>query len=143
MLSKACEYGIRAVVYIASESKGEARVGIQEICTHIDAPQHFTAKILQVLSRQGIVSSQKGVHGGFYLTMAQRKLPMYHVVAAIDGEKIFNGCGLGLPECSADKPCPIHHQFALVRNRLRKMMMETTIEIMVLRLQKGEAVLMH
>lgn len=142
MFSKACEYAIRAVVYIASEASFPEKKGIAEICEQIDAPQHFTAKILQELVRQGLISSQKGVNGGFYLTPQQRRQPLYNVVSAIDGEKIFTGCGLGLRQCSESKPCPIHNQFRDIRNRLGRMMRETTIELLASRLQRGESVLL-
>ena len=37
------------------------------------------------------------------------------VVKAIDGDKIFNGCGLGLKQCSEKSPCPIHNDFKKIR----------------------------
>ena len=143
MFSKACEYAIRAVVYIASETNDSIKVGIQDICNHIEAPQHFTAKILQTLSRMQLVSSQKGVNGGFYLTAEQRRYPVRKIVEAIDGDKLFIGCGLGLKQCSEIKPCPLHNQFKDIRNRLCKMMDTTTIEVLAIRLKKGGSVLVQ
>ena len=144
MFSKACEYGIRAVVYIAAaQSNAEIKVGIEDICRHIEAPRHFTAKILQILSRTHIISSQKGLGGGFFLDDAQKKAPLVKIVEAIDGNKIFVGCGLGLKQCSEDKPCPIHHQFKGIRNRLNDMMRQTTVEELAQRLKSGGTVLMQ
>jgi Rrf2 family transcriptional regulator, iron-sulfur cluster assembly transcription factor len=143
MFSKACEYGIRATVYIASETNPSTKVGIDEICAHIEAPRHFTAKILQVLTRRGIVSSQKGVNGGFYIEAHQREMPLKVVVEAIDGNRLFTGCGLGLKQCSETKPCPLHNQFKGIRNALNQMMDDTTIDMLAERLKKGETVLMQ
>ena len=143
MFSKACEYAIRAVVYLASESSQDEKLGIQDICSHIEAPQHFTAKIMQLLGRRAIISSQKGVHGGFYLSEAQKKQPLYKIIEAIDGDKIFTGCGLGLKQCSDVKPCPIHHQFSDLRNRLNKMMKDATVETLAVRLKNGGSVLVR
>ncbi|MCD6062430.1 MAG: transcriptional regulator, BadM/Rrf2 family [Flavipsychrobacter sp.] len=143
MFSKACEYAIRAVVYIASETDETKKVGIQEICDHIEAPQHFTAKILQTLSRKHIVNSQKGVNGGFFLDSVQKKKSLKNIVEAVDGDQVFVGCGLGLKQCSETKPCPIHNQFKDIRNRLTKMMESTTIDALAIRLLKGESVLMQ
>lgn len=143
MFSKACEYGIRAVVYIASETDEVKKVGVLDICDHIEAPQHFTAKILQVLSRKHIISSQKGVNGGFYLNTGQKKKALKAIVEAIDGDQLFTGCGLGLKQCSETRPCPIHFQFKAIRTRLEKMMSETTIEALAIKLQRGESVLIQ
>ena len=63
MFSKACEYGIRAAVYIAHQSMEGRRVSLKEIAEKIDSPVAFTAKILQQLSRNGIVESIKGAGG--------------------------------------------------------------------------------
>lgn len=143
MFSKACEYAIRAVVYISAETNASTRVGIDEICDHIEAPKHFTAKILQILTRHEILSSQKGVNGGFFIDAHQRKLPIKTIVEAIDGNKLFTGCGLGLKQCSEDRPCPLHNQFVGIRDAINRMMDETTIDSLATRLIKGEIVLMH
>ncbi len=90
MFSKTCEYAIRATIYIASAYNGEDRIGIQDICENIEAPQHFTAKILQVLTGKDLISSRKGVHGGFYVTTEQMKTKLIDIVYAVDGDAIFN-----------------------------------------------------
>ncbi|MBN9482825.1 MAG: transcriptional regulator [Bacteroidetes bacterium 43-93] len=141
MFSKSCEYGIRAVIYIVSASKNGERVGIGEICQNIDAPEHFTAKILQILTRNRIVSSQKGVHGGFYLDDYQKGLALIEVVTAIDGKTLFTGCGLGLKQCSETNPCPIHSKFKSIRNDIKKMLEQTTIEELGNSIKKGKSVL--
>lgn len=143
MFSKSCEYGIRAIIYIAAENKRGEKVGISEICENIEAPAHFTAKILQILSRNGIVSSQKGVHGGFFLDENQRKTKLIEVVTAIDGKEIFTGCGLGLKQCSASNPCPLHDKFKAIRNDLKKMLDSTTIDELGNSIKKGKTVLMR
>lgn len=141
MFSKACEYGIRATVYIASEASEYHKIGIQQICDHIEAPLHFTAKILQTLSRRHIINSQKGLNGGFYLDDYQKAKPIKHIVEAIDGNSVFTGCGLGLKQCSETKPCPIHNQFKAIRNQLSIMMDATTIETLADKLKNGKTVL--
>ena len=143
MFSKACEYGIRAIVYIASETDDSRKVGIIEVCQHIGAPLHFTAKIMQTFTRKQIVNSQNGVNGGFYLDSSQRKKSLKEIVEAIDGGKIFTGCGLGLKECSEVKPCPIHDQFKEVRNRLNLMMQNTSIQKLAEKLKSGQSVLVQ
>jgi len=141
MFSKACEYAIRAVVYIASGTSETSKVSIDDICAHIEAPRHFTAKILQVLTRKNIVSSQKGVHGGFFINNIQRALPIKQIVTAIDGENLFTGCALGLKQCSHKKPCPMHHQFVVIRDELNRVMNETSVDMLAKRMADGSSVL--
>ena len=119
---------MRAVFFIAHRTAGGGRVGIKEIAAGIDSPEHFLAKILQDLSRRGIVQSAKGPTGGFYMDQQALKRPLSQVVEAIDGNGIFTGCGLGLQYCSEVNPCPIHHEFKTIRDQIHKMLLNTTIE---------------
>jgi Rrf2 family protein len=116
MFSKTCEYAIRAILFIAQKSKQGVKVSIKDVAKGIDSPEFFLGKILQELSRKGIVKSLKGPTGGFYLDDESMQYSLADVVIAIDGDKIFNGCGLGLKQCSEKQPCPIHKEFKKIRS---------------------------
>jgi Rrf2 family protein len=122
MFSKTCEYAIRAVLYIAQKSEDGVRVGIKDIAAGIDSPEHFIAKILQDLGRKGLVQSQKGPSGGFYLDKSSLKYSLADVVRAVDGDNLFSGCALGLKQCSESKPCPLHHEFKRIRGEVYTML---------------------
>lgn len=127
MVSKTCEYGIKALLFVAQKSVAAERVGVREIAKAIDSPEPFIAKILQDLARKGLVLSAKGPSGGFYLDNPGLKTTLAEIVYAIDGDKLFTGCGLGLKSCAAKNPCPIHDQFAGVRKQIKVMMQSTTL----------------
>lgn len=122
MFSKTCEYAIRAMIFIAQKTREGDRIGIKDIARGIDSPEHFIAKILQELSRKGIVQSAKGPNGGFYLDNVSMNRSLADIVRAVDGDKIFQGCGLGLRQCSESRPCPIHHEFKKIRLGLFEML---------------------
>ncbi|MGN6476794.1 MAG: RrF2 family transcriptional regulator [Flavipsychrobacter sp.] len=122
MFSKTCEYAIRAMIFIAQKSKDGTKVGIKEIAKGIDSPEHFIAKILQELSRKGLLQSMKGPTGGFYLEKEDLSCTLAEIVKVIDGDKLFTGCGLGLKQCSETHPCPIHHEFKKVRKSIQNVL---------------------
>ena len=126
MFSKACEYGIRAAIHISHQSQNGNRVSLKAIAKAIDSPVAFTAKILQSLAKNNVIISTKGPAGGYeIIENTHNKVTLLHIVKAIDGDKIYNGCGLGLNKCNEHKPCPMHDQFKAIRDQL-KMMLETT-----------------
>ncbi|MEN0054402.1 MAG: Rrf2 family transcriptional regulator [Mucilaginibacter sp.] len=127
IFSKTCEYAIRAVFFIAHKTATGNRVGIKDIAQGIDSPEHFLAKILQDLSRKGLISSIKGPHGGFYIDTPALARPLSEIVEAVDGNSLFYGCALGLKQCSEVNPCPLHNEFKAIRNRIHKMLNTTTI----------------
>ncbi|WP_179334258.1 RrF2 family transcriptional regulator [Winogradskyella costae] len=138
MFSKACEYGIKAAIFIAINSSEHRRVSPKEISEEIDSPQAFTAKILQDLVRNDIVKSVRGAHGGFEIDkdkIATTKLSQ--IVFAIDGDNIYKGCGLGLHTCDENHPCPVHDKFKAIREELRDMLENTSLEQLALDIKSG------
>ena len=129
MFSKACEYGIKATLYIAKQAlKSDKRTGVKDIAKEINSPEAFTAKIMQILSRNGVVKSMKGPSGGFYILKEDlEKISLSKVVEAIDGNDIYRNCSLGLVECNEEKPCPLHAQFKEIREKLTTMLTTTTL----------------
>ena len=82
MLSKASEYAIRALVYIETKNRGNNRPGYREIAAAIDAPEQFTAKILQSLVRQGMLNSVRGRGGGFFFDADADPLKLVDVITS-------------------------------------------------------------
>lgn len=127
IFSKTCEYAIRAVFFIAHKTTAGSRVGIKDIAAGIDSPEFFLGKILQDLSRKGLISSVKGPNGGFYMDLEALQRPLSEIVEAIDGDSLFKGCALGLKQCSEIHPCPLHNEFKDIRNNIQRMLECTTI----------------
>lgn len=127
IFSKTCEYAMRAVFFIAHRTANGGRVGIKEIASGIDSPEYFLAKILQDLSKRGIIQSAKGPNGGFYLDEISLKKPLAEVVKAVDGDSLFVNCSLGLKYCSEVNPCPLHNEFKEIRNKIYLMLQNTNI----------------
>lgn len=127
MFSKSCEYGIKAMIFVAQKSKEEARVGVKDIAKGINAPTHFIAKILQELSRKNLVQSMKGPNGGFFLEKTDFQTSLADIVKAIDGDSIYDDCVLGLKACSQKNPCPVHDEYKEVKKNLITMLEKNTL----------------
>ncbi len=141
MFSKACEYAIRAMICIIRESSDGSKVGIRDIAQNTDTPEPFVAKVLQELSRRGIVSSVKGPNGGFFLEPKAKPIPLIDIVRAIDGDHLFVSCGLGIKNCSERKPCPLHYDYKEVRDRIIRMLKQNTIQELAAGLVEGHTFL--
>ncbi|CAM4230285.1 RrF2 family transcriptional regulator [Zobellia nedashkovskayae] len=138
MFSKACEYGIRASTYIALKSLEGTRVSLKEIAEKIDSPVAFTAKVLQQLSKNHIVESVKGASGGFQISKVNmNEIKLAQIVFAIDGNNVYEGCGLGLKKCNANEPCPVHDKFVQIRSDLKTMLENTSLYDMTIGLEEG------
>jgi len=142
MFSKACEYAIKATLYIAIESQDGRRVNVKAVAKGTDSPEAFIAKILQQLVKNNIIRSTKGPTGGFEIdTPSIEGIKISQIVKAIDGDSIYTGCALGLKACSEINPCPMHEKFKSIRNQLKYMLENTSIQDMIANLNEGTTVL--
>ena len=128
MFNKETEYALRGLVYIQTQNFIDRRPGITEIAKEIGAPHFYTAKIMQQMARLGFVKSLKGKGGGFYFDQEKGELPLRDLIYAIEGGKTFSGCGFGLNHCSESNPCPLHNQFAPIRDSINKLVTEETVQ---------------
>jgi len=128
VFKKETEYALRALVYIQLQNNAERRPGIAEIASEIETPQSFTAKILQRLVKQGFIQSMKGINGGFFFDPANDDLPLRNVIVSIEGDSLFRGCGFGLKHCDENNPCPLHYEYAPIRDGINKLVAEQTIQ---------------
>lgn len=132
MFSKSCEYALRAIIYITQQSEMGKMVNLTMISEEIDSPVAFTAKILQQLTKNKIVKSSKGPKGGFEIEKKHlNSTSLSLIVQIFDGDKLYKGCGLGLSNCDAANPCPLHFKFVEIREQLKEMLEHNTISSLV------------
>lgn len=128
IFSKACEYGIKATIYVAEQSINQTRSSLKDISREIDSPEAFTAKILQMLVKKGIIKSVQGATGGFETDPKNiKKIKLIDIVKAIDGELNEDTCVLGLKKCSEVHPCPVHNKYKFIKKDLLAMLQKTTL----------------
>jgi Rrf2 family iron-sulfur cluster assembly transcriptional regulator len=144
MLSSSCRYGIRAVIYLASQPASNGKTGIKQISKDLDLPSPFLAKILQQLAKQKILSSSKGPHGGFSLLKDPRKIALIDIVNTIDGYDTFTDCIMHNGSCEGvekeGKHCPLHQDYEKSRRELIKLFSNRTIHELVIKSTNTELI---
>ncbi len=127
IFSKTCNYAIRAAAYVAGKDNREF-VAIKEIAENLDISFHFLTKILQMLTQKNIMVSLKGPKGGVALARPAHTINLTEIIIAIDGPALFTHCVLGLDQCGDDMPCPLHSRWGAIRDELKKLLEETTLQ---------------
>ncbi len=120
MISQTAEYALRAIVYLAKYAD-EPRT-TQQIAAETKVPAGYLSKVMQSLSRGGLVSSQRGLGGGFSLSKDPDELTIWEVVDAVDPLQRIRHCPLGI-DAHRDL-CPLHRRLddamALVEDTFRR-----------------------
>jgi len=138
LLSKSCSYGIRASIYIATQ-QNKQYVPIKEIAKTLNISFHFLTKILQILTKKGIIDSVKGPGGGVGLKRKPNEITILDIIHAVDNDNIFDECVLGLPGCSDENPCPMHSTWGILRKDLYKMLQKETLDNLAMQV-KNESI---
>lgn len=141
MLGKTAEYAIRALVYVYMQNQAGKRPGFREIAKKINSPPQFTAKILQKLAREELVSSMKGRGGGFFFDQPAIPLTLYEVIRVMEGEIFFSKCGFGLQRCNGENPCPFHDEYSPLREGFFKLVKNVTIQSFAAKIYDNKGVL--
>ena len=90
-ISSRCEYGVRAMVYLASRPD-EQPVPLSAIAASEGIPTAFLERILAVLRNGGLVLTARGVAGGYWLARAAAEISVADVVEALEGPLSLVGC---------------------------------------------------
>lgn len=129
------------MLYIAMHSSKDDNVGLIEIAENQEIPRHFLSKILQQLVKAGLLESMKGPNGGFKLSKKPEKITLLQIIKAIDGLDIFTQCGIGFKKCSDDHPCPIHHDYKTVRDKVYELFKKKTLKEVIYEAEHGEGII--
>ncbi len=106
-LTRAADYAIRVMVYLAGLPSG-TRTPRSDLAAAADCPEQFLSKVLQYLTRAGLVTSHRGNTGGFELPEAHRHASLFEIVEAVEGPIHLNLCLGGDGVCPRQSWCPVH-----------------------------------
>jgi Rrf2 family transcriptional regulator, nitric oxide-sensitive transcriptional repressor len=105
MISQTAEYALRAMVNLAQHD-GTPRT-TRQIAEATQVPEGYLSKVLQGLSRSGLVVSQRGLGGGSVLARPTSQISVLDVVQAVDPLPRITRCPLGLAE-HGERLCSLH-----------------------------------
>lgn len=121
MLSQTVEYALRAMVYLARFDQEPQPT--DKISKNTQVPAPYLAKVLQNLTRKGLVRSQRGVRGGFLLARSPEEITVLDVVNAVEPIQRIRTCPLEL-KSHGIRLCPLHFRLdralEMVENAFRQ-----------------------
>lgn len=120
------DYAVRCVLHL-SQAYGEI-VNVNDISDAIGVPKSFLAKIVQKLTRSGIIESVRGARGGFRLISPPSEITLYDVISSIEGAEAFSVCSTGSRPCSRGGTCCVHPVWVRIRADVIATLQEHTFE---------------
>ena len=116
-LSRSAEYALRAMTYLA-RMEPDKRVRARDLAIAVDIPPAFLSKIMRRLTANGIVDARKGHHGGFVLARPPAEIRFIDIMRAVNFSPTEDYCLFGLGNCNAQNPCPLHHEWSILKKQI-------------------------
>lgn len=130
-VSKRGEYGMRALIALASLPDPAGVMQIKEIATHEQIPVKFLEQILLTLKNAWLVKSRMGSGGGYHLGKPASQITLGQVVRILDGplapitcvsQTAYEKCG-----CPDEETCGLRLVMLDVRNAIAGILDQTTL----------------
>lgn len=122
-LSSTAQQAIHAVLCVARGGGEPLRV--DGIAAETGFPRNYLSKTLHVLSRAGVLTSERGPRGGFRLAHAPERLTLAVIIAPFS--RPGRRCLLGRPTCGDRNPCAAHARWSEVASTIEEYFSTTTI----------------
>jgi Rrf2 family protein len=125
-LTRAADYAVRVMVHLAGVPAGD-RVTRMALAEQGDVPEAFLSKVLQSLTRAGLIVSHRGASGGYSLGGAGGAITLLEVVEALEGPIQLNVCVGPHSNCNRSVWCPVHPVWERAQEALTSVLRSVTI----------------
>jgi Rrf2 family protein len=125
-LSSRLEYALVALLEIANHQAQGKPLKVNEIAASQSLPERYLDQIFTLLKRQGIISSQRGMKGGYLLAKELWQITLLDVVVAIEGggnQKKVNPTTPNTPEKTV-----IVQTFEGIKDSVNEILMNYTLQ---------------
>jgi Rrf2 family protein len=126
-LTRSADYAVRVVIHLAALPPG-SRATRETLAELAEVPPEFLGKVLQSLTKAGLILSHRGSQGGFELARPAGALTMLDVVTAIEGPLQLNSCLATANACSRSWWCGAHEVWREAQEALNRVLAGATIE---------------
>jgi len=114
MISQTSKYAPLILSYLENV---RGKWSISNVISHeTNIPLNYLLKILNYLTKKGIVRRQKGWGGGFKLNNRARDTKINSIIEIFDGYRDYSECIFGLKNCAPKDQCPLHNQWTTIKN---------------------------
>ena len=130
-ISSRCEYGLRAMINLASRPDQQQLVHVKVIAEQEKIPLKFLEQILLTLRNAGLVHSKAGRGGGYTLSQGADQITLGRVVRALDGPIAPINCVSQMADepcgCPDEETCGLRMVMGDVRNAVSSILDQTTL----------------
>ncbi len=141
-LSKRGEYGLKALIDLASSGSSTDVIKIKDIAQREQIPVKFLEQILLTLRNAGLLHSKKGISGGYYLARPPAAITLGQIVRVLDGTLAPIRCVSKIAYercvCPDEQTCGLRLTMLDVRNVIADVLDHTTLADVARRVESAQ-----
>lgn len=124
-LSRFADYAV--VVLAALTQAGDARLSASDLSLRCKLPEPTVAKVLKSLTRAGVLTSTRGVNGGYGLSRTADNITVADIITAMDGPISLTDCADTNSNCVLEGQCAMHGRWGKVNLAIRTALESVTL----------------
>ncbi|MCZ7583614.1 MAG: SUF system Fe-S cluster assembly regulator [Deltaproteobacteria bacterium] len=134
-INRLTDYGIVLLTHIASQPEDEPS-NARDLAREAHLPMPAVSKILKLLTREGLLDSQRGAKGGYRLARRAEKITVAAIIRALEGPIGITECtmdheGERVGECGNLHVCPVHGNWQEINKVVERALESISLRDMV------------
>jgi len=129
-ITRETDYAIRCVLHLSKDP--DRVIMVDSIARDKKIPKSFLAKILQKLSKAGIVKSFRGVNGGYQLDKHPSEISLLNIIESIEGPVLMNECAMNKKACDMSDSCSVHPVWVKIRKIVEGTLSDYNLETLTI-----------
>lgn len=130
-LNRITDYAVVVLTQMVCEP--DKWVTAPQLSEDSNVPAPTVAKVLKALAKEGVLTSQRGVHGGYRLARPADRISMLEVIRALEGPVSLTACVDGAEgDCAVELLCPVRGNWDRVNTAIRGALADVTLEDMAI-----------
>jgi Rrf2 family protein len=126
MITRETDYAIRCVIFLADRMDEHSNAGT--IAKTMRVPKSFLAKILQTLVQKQVLTSTRGIGGGFRLARKPSSISLMNIIEAMECDTGINTCAIDPRSCALSRACVVHPVWLKIREDVDRRLRRETIQ---------------
>lgn len=129
-LSSKSRYGTRAMLELALKYP-DGSVSVKEMADNQTISVKYLEQIMSSLKSAGLVRSERGVHGGYWLTRSPKDITLKDVVQSLEGSSMLVECLHEPVRCPKGKNCPTREVWNELQHAMEDVLENRTLQDLV------------
>src|SRR6516164_7431500 len=124
-ISRLTDYATVLLATLAGEPQRVQTASSLAEQTRIAAPT--VSKLLKQLQRAGLVTSTRGLHGGYQLARPAAEISAAAILDALEGPVALTDCSAGHGQCDIEQTCRVGRVWQRLNLAIRRSLQEVTL----------------